>query len=105
MEIENLRGPYDPFRQTDNETDYFKVHLHVRQRTTRKRITTVEGLPSSLVQDLAKKFRKAFSCGAVVVGEEESKVIQMMGDQREKVAKYLVKHEICEKDNIVLHGY
>ena len=47
-----------------------------------------------------------FSCnGAVVKNKELGKVIQLQGDQRQKVFTFMKKCKICEEERMVVHGF
>lgn len=80
-----------------------KVHLRVHLRNRKKCVTTVEGLADDL--DL-RALKKQFKCnGSVVKDEIVGEIIQLQGDTRMGVAKFLVSEEILGKDSIVLHGF
>lgn len=86
------------------------IHIRVKQRNGRKCITTVEGLDSVFEEDtekiivkLAKVFRKKFNCSATVMKPEF--VIQLQGDHRDEIKKYLLDNKIVKKDKIKVHGY
>lgn len=84
-----------------------KVHVRVQQRNNRKCITTVAGLADDLdVKRICKAFKKNFSCnGALQKDEDDGEVIQLSGDQRTNVMEFLLDQEICQKDDVVLHGF
>ena len=47
-----------------------------------------------------------FGCiGSLVLDDEMGQVIQMSGDQREKVKNFLVIEGICSKDKVKIHGF
>ena len=84
-----------------------KVHVRVHQRNRRKCILTITGLASDLdLKKICKALKRIFKCnGAVVQDEEFGMVIQIQGDHREGVKKFLVEEEIVSKDVIVIHGF
>lgn len=85
-----------------------KVHLRVQQRTTRKSITTVEGVdPDIDIKRLLKMMKKRFSCnGNIEDSEEYGKVIKLTGDQRENVRDLLVDTmKIVNSEDVVVHGF
>jgi len=67
----------------------------------------VAGLADDLdIKRICKAFKKNFSCnGAVQKDEEAGEVIQLSGDQRTKVMEFLKDQEICQGNDIVLHGF
>merc|ERR1712048_543223 len=78
------------------------VHLRYQQRTGRKGMTTVVGLPKKV------NLKKAFNCGATLVDTEEfghGAVIQIQGDLRTAIAEMIVKRNIVTKPQVVVHGY
>jgi len=54
---------------------------------------------------ITKAFKKEFCCNGCVVDDAElGRVIQLQGDQRDKVKKFLVQEKLAEKDLIKVHG-
>ncbi len=88
-----------------------KYHIRLQQRNGKKCITTLDGLEEDLdLKRICRAMRNAFSCnGNVVMKEDEDTgVIQLQGDQRENVKKWLLEMEIIlknEVDRIVVHGF
>jgi len=104
-----------------------KIHIRLQQRTGRKTVTTVQGLPDKYdPKKLLKAMKKEFGCNGHVVesadssdedspapgkgsGSEFGKVLQFQGDQRIKVRDWLMAFGILSskeaKDKIVIHGY
>mmetsp|Transcript_9318 Transcript_9318/g.19295 ORF Transcript_9318/g.19295 Transcript_9318/m.19295 type:complete len:121 (+) Transcript_9318:102-464(+) len=108
MEIENLNMGGDAFAQEmGGGESKSKVHIRTQQRNGRKSITTVQGLDEDLdLKKICKAFKKNFSCnGAVVKNKELGKVIQLQGDQRQKVFTFMKKCKICEEERMVVHGF
>ncbi|ORX87347.1 translation initiation factor SU [Basidiobolus meristosporus CBS 931.73] len=109
MSIENLKA-YDPFADIGDEentapTGY--IHIRIQQRNGRKTLTTIQGLPAELDQKrMLKAFKKDFACNGTIVEDEElGEVIQLQGDQRLKVATFLVQQGISKKESIKIHGF
>lgn len=70
--------------------------IHVRvQQNHGKNITTIEGLSTGYFEALRKKL----NCG----GNIRDTVIQLQGDQRQRVIKFLVDNEIVDKNWIKVH--
>tara|TARA_B110000014_G_C19609061_1_gene322483 strand:+ start:79 stop:396 length:318 start_codon:yes stop_codon:yes gene_type:complete len=100
------------FRSTDNpfeskDAPSVTVHIRIQQRNGRKCITTIQGLPEEAdLKKLTKHAKRTFSCnGAVVIDEEEGKIIQLQGDQRENIKKFLIKENLVEETDIKIHGF
>lgn len=83
------------------------IDLRVQQRNGRKTLTTLQGLPKEIdSKRLLKAVKKAFACnGTVVEDEEHGEIIQMQGDQRFKMAEFLVSEGIAKKADIKVHGF
>jgi translation initiation factor 1 len=91
--------------------NFEKVHLHVKQRNTKKFITSIEGLEPYLeeskipLKDLMKSLKKKLSCnGNISKSEEAGNIIQFQGDHRKILVDYLIKNKIVDKNNITIHG-
>lgn len=83
------------------------LDIRVQQRSGRKTLTTVQGLPRSLdPKRVLKAFKKNFACNGTIVDDPDlGEVIQLSGDQRQKIATVLVDEGICGKDEIKVHGF
>lgn len=42
--------------------------------------------------------------GTILKDEEMGEVIQLQGDRRKDAAEFLAKYNICQKDEIKVHG-
>ncbi|KAH3756382.1 translation initiation factor SU [Pelomyxa schiedti] len=108
VEIENLKQK-DPFNDVDIEFagGGGKLHIWVRQRNTRKSLTTLTGLPVEFDHaKILKEFRKRFSCsGSLIESGHSGIMIQLQGDHRQSVLDFLTSEGIAEPENIVVHGY
>lgn len=101
--------PFDPFADAEGDDQVVTkgiVHIRLQQRNGRKSLTTIQGLNSSLdLAKLTKAFKKEFCCNGCVVDDKElGRVIQLQGDQRNKVTSFLVEEEIAAKKMIKIHG-
>ncbi|PWN23794.1 putative translation initiation factor SUI1 [Microstroma glucosiphilum] len=121
MNIQNLSS-YDPFADTgedhvaavDADSDEKKqaktqeryVHIRIQQRNGRKTLTTLQGLPKGYdLKKLLKAFKKEFACNGTLVDDEElGQVIQLQGDQRQKVSSFLIEDGIPKQD-VKVHGF
>lgn len=89
----------DPFAEAnveDNGVDskgIGYVHIRVQQRNGRKSLTTVQGLKKEFnYNKILKDLKKEFCCNGVVVQDPElGQVIQLQGDQRKNVTKFLIE--------------
>ena len=83
------------------------VHIQFQQRTTRKCISIIQGLPEDLdFKKLVRHFKKTWNCnGAVIQSDEWGQVIQVQGDIRKAVAKFLIEEGIARKEEIKIHGF
>ena len=83
------------------------IHLHYQQRTARKCLTIIQGLPDDLdFKKILRAYKKLFNCnGTIVEDEEMGTVIQLQGDKRKDVAKFLLEEGIASREEIKIHGY
>ena len=83
------------------------VHLHYHQRTMRKGLTIIQGLPEDLdLKKITKHFKLAFCTSGVVKSDDKlGMVIQLQGEHRKKVAKFCMENGIAGKENIKIHGF
>ena len=93
-----------------NDVENYKVeevHIWLRQRTTRKYITDVQGLASDLnLNKIMKCWRHEFHCSVTkTFNKNKEKIIRLQGDQRDMVYNFLINEKIIEKENIKIHGF
>ncbi|GAA57591.1 translation initiation factor 1 [Clonorchis sinensis] len=109
-----LRVPFvlffftDPFAEEGESTSEGKfVHIRIQQRNGRKTITTVQGLHEKYdKRKILKQCKKEFACNGTVVDHEEyGEVIQLQGDQREHMKKFLCTWKLATPEGIKLHGF
>lgn len=98
------------FRQTnfpEEEEQQSRVHIRVQQRNGRKCVTTVQGLADDLdLKKILKYVKKMFNTnGTVVKGDEMGDVIQLQGDQRKNIYRFLTEFNIVPKTQITEHGF
>lgn len=104
-----VAAPFDPFADADGDDKVVTkgiVHIRLQQRNGRKSLTTIQGLDDKLdLNKLTKAFKKEFCCnGCVVDNKELGKVVQLQGDQREKVKSFLAEEDIAKRRMIKVHG-
>ena len=56
-----------------------------------------------MLENLAKKLRKVFNCGATV--RKDDHTIHLMGEHGLGVKQYLVKCGIVGEEQIIVHGF
>lgn len=89
----------------------YKLHLRVQQRNTRKRTTTLTGLPNTYdFKTFLKDIKKKQCCSGFITDDPKiedgfNKILQFTGDQRESIATYLIDKGIVEQKDITIHGY
>lgn len=104
-----VAAPFDPFADADGDDKVVTkgiVHIRLQQRNGRKSLTTIQGLDDKLdLAKLTKAFKKEFCCnGCVVENKELGRIIQLQGDQREKVKNFLAEEDIASTKMIKVHG-
>ena len=70
-------------------------------------MTAVRGLPEDLdMRKLTRHFKKAWCCnGNTNKHSEWGDIIQLQGDHRRDIAKFLIDEGISTKEEIKIHGY
>ena len=83
------------------------VHLHFQKRNARQCLTAVRGLPDDLdMKKLTRHFKKAWCCnGNTNTHSEWGSIIQLQGDHRRDIAKFLIDEGISTREEIKIHGY
>ena len=83
------------------------VHLHFQKRNARQCLTSVRGLPEDLdMKKLTRHFKKAWCCnGTTTKHSEWGDIIQLQGDHRRDIFKFLIDEGISTKEEIKIHGY
>ncbi len=84
-----------------------KYHVRVQQRNGKKCITLLEGIEDDLdAKRICKSMQKTFNCnGNVKKDFYDRDVIQLQGDQRENVKKWLIEQQVADITIIVIHGF
>ena len=86
------------------------IHIRVRQRNNRKRITTLYGLPDAYddkkLKEMLKYLKNKLCCGGFI-GENEKygKFVELTGDKNKDLQQYLLdKNIIDDLEKIKIHG-
>lgn len=87
--------------------DKEKIHIRYQQRNGKKGLTTITGLPLNVnFNKLLTKMKKKWSTGGNVVNDAEmGKIMQIQGDNRDKISLFLTEMKIVEKSQITIHGF
>ena len=97
------------FKQTDfpdEEENQSRIHIRVQQRNGRKCVTTVQGLAEDLdLKKILKYVKRMFNTNATVVSHEDGDVIQLQGDKRNSIARFLTEFKIAQESQITVHGF
>ncbi len=108
-DILNLGGRFDPEAELKSEGKTGgegHIHLRIQKRSGKKSITIIQGLDPKQAQKILKALRKLLCCnGTVIESEEYGLVIQLQGDQREKVREFLISKKLSDTNTIKVHGY
>ena len=98
--MNNPLGHIDPV-VLDEPTE--KIHLRLFKRSARKSITTAEHLPVEWnLTKLLKALKQEFCCSGVA---REQGVLQLSGDQRQRLVQFLVREGLRSESDFVIHGY
>merc|ERR1711893_241282 len=107
--IQNLQSR-DPFAD-ENEVAASQdgyIHIRIQQRNGRKTLTTVQGISSDYdLKKIVKVCKKEFACnGTVVEHPEYGEVIQLQGDQRQKISQFLQRTGLVAREELIkVHGF
>ena len=105
--LDRRAGGGDDAEQGKKERKTNMIHIQFQQRTTRKCLTIIQGLPEDLdFKKLVRHFKKIWNCNGTVISDDEwGKVIQLSGDNRRAVAKFMIEEGIALKEEIKIHGF
>jgi translation initiation factor 1 len=84
------------------------IHIRLQKRNARKCFTIIQGLDNSKDDTitLLKKLKTKFCCAGYLKDIEEfGEVIQMSGDNRNKIKEFLVTEYNINTADIIIHGY
>lgn len=107
MDLNNLQKK-DAFEEVYKEVggNSCPVHIRIQARNRKKNILTIQGLDDDLdLKKICRHLRKNLQCnGAIVANEEHGNIIQLQGDHRNSVKAFLIESEICNTDQVIVHG-
>jgi translation initiation factor 1 len=83
------------------------VNIWLKQRTSRKYYTEIDGLADDLDLDkILKCWRHEFHCSAAkTLNKNEDRIIRLQGDQRNLVLAFLLDEKIIGREHIKIHGF
>lgn len=107
--ITNLQSR-DPFAEDEGQLGGASdrlIHIRIQQRNGRKTLTTVQGIsPEFDFKKIVKIAKKEFACNGTVVDHPEyGEVIQLQGDQRNHISKFLKETGLAREEQIKVHGF
>lgn len=110
--IKNSFEPFNPLQEIISDFDDVacetKIHIRLRTRNARKCVTTIEGLDAQLdLKKMIQHLRRTFNCSGTIIPDEDTgmDVLQFSGDQRHNLKAFLLKEDITQEANIIVHGY
>mmetsp|Transcript_55490 Transcript_55490/g.130952 ORF Transcript_55490/g.130952 Transcript_55490/m.130952 type:complete len:112 (-) Transcript_55490:463-798(-) len=108
LDVFDFRGDINTldgaFNANNNPT--FRVHLRVQQRTGRKYLTIMEGLPDEFdAKKILKALKKISASNGCIVDYDGKSIIQLQGDQRQLITDFLTTEGICTRDQLIIHGF
>ena len=79
-----------------------KIHLRIQQRNKKQSVTIIENIDSTLnLNKIFATLKKEMHCGGHVVDNN----IVLQGDWRNDIKLFLIKNEIANKNDIIVHGF
>ena len=91
---------------SDNNSSTVKIHIRIKQRTSRKYITTIENISSEYnYQKLLKAMKNKFHCNGSIEKYDDITAIQLFGDQRAFIKQFLINEGIAQEQDIIIHGF
>lgn len=98
---------FDPFKEASTDDNNAGVqenliHIRIQQRNGRKTLTTVQGISTDYdLKKIVKACKKEFACnGTVVEHPEYGEVIQLQGDQRNRIRDFLRDIGIAREEQL-----
>jgi translation initiation factor 1 len=98
----------DLMRELDNDTIQTQnIHIRVQQRRGSSYITTVECVDEAFdLKLILRAIKKTYHCnGSINSDPDFGDILQFSGDQRENIKSWLCDEGICEKNQIITHGF
>ncbi|XP_033239073.1 eukaryotic translation initiation factor 1-like [Drosophila pseudoobscura] len=105
MSKQNLTGG-DVNKDNGVERPPKQVHIRIQKGFGYKMQTTVQGLSDEYkLMKIVRAFKKEFTCNVIVTEHPEyGEVIQVQGDQRQRISRWLVRMGLAKSDQVKLHS-
>ena len=98
--------------EDEDEVQDGLVHIRIQQRNRRrgkgrKTLTTIQGLSAKYdLKKIVRACKKEFACnGTVIEHPEYGQVLQLQGNQRDKICDWLTKNSLAKSDQLKVHGF
>jgi translation initiation factor SUI1 len=90
----------------DNSFETSNVTIVVDKRGGKKCITNVIGMADDLdLKKILSYIKKTYNCsGSVIKDKIYGEIMSFTGDQKEHIYHFLIKEEICKKEDIIVKG-
>lgn len=85
---------------TELDNDSHQIDIYVKQLNGRKRITQINGLSIEQIHNIVQKLRHSLNCRATI----RDNIIELSGNQSEKVKDFLIKECMINQKSIRVHG-
>ena len=108
--ISDIIFPNQEFLIEENHSQAI-IDLRIQKRNNRQSLTLIEGLDGFMLSNLEltrmlKSMKKTFSTnGALLKSPNKETIVQLQGDQRDKVRDFLIGESVCQSSQIKIHGY
>jgi translation initiation factor 1 len=107
MSIQNFKA-FGPFYEADEigaPKDY--LHIQIRKIGEGRKVTNIQGLPKKFeAKKLLKTTKKKCACyGNIIADAEMGELIQLQGDQRHGVQKFLMDEEGLDSESVRVHRF
>lgn len=95
----------DDLEETTSTSNF--VHVRFQKRNNKKCLTLIEGIPKDIdLKKVLRYFKKAFSCNGTIVSDPDTgdKIMQLTGDNRKEVERFLKEEFIVPESCVRVHG-
>jgi translation initiation factor 1 len=100
-------NPEDDLNHATGDAASSIVHIRMQKRNGRSFITSIPGLPDTHCKKALKAMRRLLCCnGTIVFDKDHGYILQLQGDQRDRVKQFLVSRCIvASEEDIRMHGF
>ena len=91
----------------EDEKKQNMIHIRIQQRNAKKTITTIQGLDANIdIKKMLKYIKKIFNCnGSIIKNDNDTNIIQLQGDHRDNIKKFIIKENIISEEFIKVNGF